>query len=244
MAGPSSILAGLWFGFFCSEIILNTVLCIHQVFMSDCALHYMIARLNRQVSMVYNSLHNIWRWLENFLWERICFNLHSSPWHKHSWLSCGPHCNSHPRRKLSVFATTILSLYGSTNIIVWERKKEILRFLSSKREWLHSDWKDDHLTHSSTSQLHGAANIFARLELYKYGTVLSSRFYLIFYWYFALSNCYIYILVRQINNIFGVDVDAPDKSVKFFPRVSHYLRFTFLVGTTSVEDVMASILWF
>ena len=52
------------------------------------------------------------------------------------------------------------------------------------------------------------------------------------------------ILVRQLNDIFGVDVDVLDKSVKFFSQASHYLKFTFLVGTISADDVMASILWF
>ena len=51
-------------------------------------------------------------------------------------------------------------------------------------------------------------------------------------------------IVRQLNNKFGVDVDIPDKSVKFFPQASHCLRFIFLVGTTSADDVIASILRF
>ena len=51
-------------------------------------------------------------------------------------------------------------------------------------------------------------------------------------------------IVRQLNNKFGVDVDVPDESVNFFPQASHCLRFIFLVGTTSADDVIASILRF
>ena len=45
-------------------------------------------------------------------------------------------------------------------------------------------------------------------------------------------------------NRFEMDVDVPDKSIKFLPRALHSLSFPFLIGTTSADYVMASILHF
>ena len=52
------------------------------------------------------------------------------------------------------------------------------------------------------------------------------------------------ILVRQLSNIFGMEVDMLDKSTKFFLWTAIYAYFQFLIGTTFTESVMAAILDF
>ena len=39
-------------------------------------------------------------------------------------------------------------------------------------------------------------------------------------------------MVRQLRAIFEMNVDAPDKSTKFFPHVAYCVNLTFLVGTS------------
>ena len=42
-------------------------------------------------------------------------------------------------------------------------------------------------------------------------------------------------LVYNLNASFKMDVNIPDKSAIFFPRIAHDLYFTTLVGTTSAD---------
>ena len=60
--------------------------------------------------------------------------------------------------------------------------------------------------------------------------------------YIRLVSCQNSLLVRQLRTEFVSNVDALDKSTKFFLHATHCHSIQFLIGTTSSKHIMAAIL--